>query len=258
MKERHLIHINQVDCIGCGKCMKDCPAANISIKDGKAQLVSQHCIKCGHCVAICPKAAVTMTGFDTEPQEIQKSVCLNPDHLLDAMKTRRSIRQFKEESIEDAVIDAIIEAGRLTPSGKNAQDVSYIILKEDIPRFEQVAVHLFRRILPLRKLIDPVARRTIIDDHFFFKKAPCVILIVAKDKINGSLASANMTMMAEAYGLGVLYSGFFTMAVKASLKLRNMLGLKHREHLVMTLVIGYPNVTYHRTVCKEEAFIRRL
>ena len=59
-------------------------------------------------------------------------------------------------------------------------------------------------------------RRTTIDDHFFFKKAPAAIVVVSRDKIDGALAAANMALMAEACGLGVLYSGFFCMAAGLS------------------------------------------
>ncbi len=135
--------------------------------------------------------------------------------------------------------------------------MSFIILEDGIERFEKPAVRLFRRLLPLMKLVNPVARRTEIDDHFFFKKAPAAIVVVSRNQINGALAAANMALLAEAFGLGVLYSGFFSMAVNRSRALRGMLGLKRGEQAVTTLVLGYSGVQYHRTVQKEAAVVRR-
>ena len=240
MKE-HLIQIDKNLCIGCSQCIKDCPTNNIALINKKAHIKQQQCIQCGHCAAICPKKAVTMTGFD--------------EQLMQALKTRRTIRQFKDQPISDEVIQQIIEAGRLTPTSGNAQNVSYIVLKNNLKDFEKTAVRLFRHLLPLIKLVNVAAKEVPIDDDFFFKKAPAVILVVSKSQINGALAASNMALMAEAHGLGVLYSGFFAMAVKYSPTLRKQLQLKNGQ-VVTALVLGYPNVNYYRTAQKEEAIIR--
>lgn len=124
-------------------------------------------------------------------------------------------------------------------------------------RFEKPAVRLFRRMLPLMKLVNPVARRTAIDDHFFFKKAPAALVVVSPDPVNGALAAANMALMAEACGLGVLYSGFFAMAANRSRSVRRALGLKHGERVAIALVLGYSGVAHRRTAQKEAASVRR-
>ncbi len=258
MKKEHRIQIDPEACIGCGLCRSDCPAGNILVENKKARVIAQDCIFCGHCVAICPKAAVSMTGFDEPPEQIEKPTVLDPETLLAAIKTRRSIRKFTDQRVPPDVIDRIIEAGRLTPTGGNAQNVSFILLQDDMDRFEAAAVRLFRRLLPFAKLVSPMAKRTAIDEHFFFKKAPAAIVVTAPDQVNGALAAANMELMAEACGLGVLYSGFFCMAVNHSRPLRKMLGLKHGDRAVATLVLGYSGVTYRRTAQKEAASVRRL
>ena len=256
MRNEHLIQIDPEKCIGCGLCAKDCPASNIRVEKQKAHILAQDCILCGHCVAICPKAAVSMTGFDEPPEEIAGPVTLDPQTLLAAIKTRRSIRQFTGREIPPEAIAQIIEAGRLTPTGKNAQDVSFVVLKESMAAAEALAVRVFRRLLPLMKLVNSTARRTDIDDHFFFKKAPAAIMVVSRDRVNGALAATNMSLMAKAWDLGVLYSGFFAMAVNYSSPLRKLLALKGKERAVTTLVLGYPGVRYHRTAQKEAADIR--
>lgn len=258
MKKKHIIQIDSKKCIGCGLCKRDCPAGNIAVENKKAGIIAQDCIMCGHCAAICPKAAVSITGFEQPPEEIKGPASLEPQKLLDALKTRRTIRQFKNQRIAPEIIAQIIEAGRLTPTGGNSQDVSYIVLQDEMKRFEKPAVKLFRRLLPLMKFVNPAAKRIIIDDHFFFKKAPAAIVIIARDKADGALAASNMELMAEAFGLGVLYSGFFSMAVNHCPSLHRQLGLKRGEKAVMTLVLGYSSVTYHRTVQKEAACVRRL
>ena len=124
LKNKHTVQIDTEKCIGCGLCQKDCPASNIVVENKKAGVIAQDCIMCGHCVAVCPKAAVSMTGFTSQPEDIMKPVRLDPGELLAAIRTRRSIRQFTDQQIAPELIEQIIEAGRLTPTGKNAQDVS--------------------------------------------------------------------------------------------------------------------------------------
>ena len=257
MREKHVIRIDPEKCVGCGLCRGDCPAGNILVEERKARIVAQDCIVCGHCVAICPEAAVSITGFDAPPEDIGKPVTLAPGELLAAIRTRRSIRQFTKRQVEPEHIAQIIEAGRLTPTGGNAQDVSFVVLRDEMERFEKLAVRMFRRMLPLMRLVNPVARRMTIDDHFFFKKAPAAIVIVSPNQVNGALAAANMELMAEACGLGVLYSGFFSMAANHSRSLRKALGLKQGEKVVTTLVLGYSGVVYRRTAQKEAPLIRR-
>ena len=250
----HDIDVNHDKCIGCGMCVRDCPVNNIVVMDKKAVIRSQSCLMCGHCVAVCPKAAVSIMGFDELPVEIDGPATLEPGQLMKAIQTRRTIRQFKKQPVDPEIIAQIIEAGRLTPSGENAQNVSYIVLQEEMDRYERMAVRFAKRVLPLMKLINPNARNTVIDDHFFFKKAPAAILVVSKDQINASLAASNMELMAEAHGLGVLYSGLFSMAANNSFTLRRLLNISQGK-VVTTLVLGYPNVKYLRTVQKAPAAV---
>ncbi|MGX4599108.1 nitroreductase family protein [Faecalimicrobium sp. JNUCC 81] len=258
MKEQHIIEVNKDICIGCGLCKNDCPVNNIVIKDKKSVIKNQDCIKCGHCVAICPTKAITMTGFDEPPIEFTKQTTLDPNELLMAIKSRRTIRKFKNKEVPSEIIEQIIEAGRFTPSAKNAQDVSYIVLGEDKSKYEEIAVKFFRRIKPIVSLWMKDAKEVTIDDNFFFKKAPIAIIVVTKDKISGSLAASNMSLMAESFGLGVLYSGFFTSVVNNSPKLRKLLNLKSKGYVLTTLVLGYPDVKYRRTAQKETANVRYL
>lgn len=258
MKYKHIIEVNKDLCIGCGLCKNDCPVNNIIIENKKSVIKNQDCLMCGHCAAICPKEAITLTGFDEPPIELTNKPNLDPDELLMAIKARRSIRKFKDKEVSSEIVKQIIEAGRYTPSAKNSQDVSYIVLGENKGKYEEVAVKLFRRIKPIASLWMKDAKEVTVDDNFFFKKAPTVILVVSKNETNGSLAASNMSLMAESFGLGVLYSGFFSDVAKYSPKLRKLLNLKSKENVVATLVIGYPDVKYRRTTQKEAANVRYL
>ncbi len=258
MKYKHTIEVNKNLCIGCELCKNDCPVNNIIMENKKSVIKNQDCLMCGHCTSICPKKAITMTGFDEPPIEITNNQKLDSDELLMAIKSRRSIRKFKDKDVPLEIIKQIIEAGRYTPSAKNSQDVSYIVLDNKKEVYEKEAVKFFRRIKPIADIAVKHSKEVTIDDNFFFKHAPISIMIVTKDKISGSLAASNMALMAESYGLGVLFSGYFSDVANNSLRLKKLLNLKQRDHVVTTLVIGYPDVKYRRTAQKEAANVRYL
>lgn len=255
---QHQVLIDTDQCVGCGLCAADCVAHNIKVKDGKAATILDRCVLCGHCVAVCPQKAVSISGYEEAPVEKKSFPRLDPAAVLETIRFRRSIRQFKTQSIPDEVLRQILEAGRLTHTAENLQDVSFVVLEKQKDAIEQLAVRLFRRVKPLADLFSPLAKNNRIDDHFFFFHAPAVIVILAKDKTNGLLAAQNMEFAAEANGLGVLYSGYFTMAANASRKIKKALHIPKGKKAAATLVLGYPNVTYFRAPPRKKLDVRYL
>ena len=49
-------------CIGCGKCLENCPQRCIEIKERKAAIQQEHCLHCGNCYEVCPVKAVEKRG----------------------------------------------------------------------------------------------------------------------------------------------------------------------------------------------------
>jgi Nitroreductase len=129
-----MIKIDQEKCVGCGACVEDCFPNDIVLKEDKAAPLNRTCIKCGHCIAICPVDAVSISDYDmAEVKDYQTdSFDITPDNLLNYIKFRRSVRQFTDQPIEKEKIEQIIEAGRFTPTGSNSQNVSYIVVHDEI------------------------------------------------------------------------------------------------------------------------------
>lgn len=252
----HQVLINADKCIGCSICVKTCAANNIELKNKKAKIISSDCIMCGQCTAVCPKEAISISGYDRSQIKSKSAIRLDPHEVLDVIRFRRTIRQFQNTPISKDVLNQILEAGRLTHTAKNMQDVSFVVLDKEKDCLEQMAINVFRKVKPFANLFSQRARRNQIDKHFFFFKAPTVIVILAKDKTNGILAAQNMEFVAEAHGLGVLYSGFFTMAANISLRIKHALGIPKGKRVAMTLVLGYPAVNFLRSAPREKLTVR--
>lgn len=244
--EHHSITVDPAKCVGCGLCVKVCVARHIALEHKTARVGPGDCLLCGQCTAVCPREAVSIGGYAPEPPAPRREVRLEPDDVLDVIRFRRTIRRFQPRAIPPDTLGRILEAGRLTHTAKNRQDVSFVVLDREKDRVERMAVGLFRILRPFAALFSPMARDHPIDDHFFFFRAPIVLVVLAKDKTNGLLAAQNMEFVAEASGLGVLYSGFFTMAANASRRIRKVLGVPKGKRVAMTLVLGYPDVKFLR------------
>lgn len=255
MNQRQII-VDTDKCVGCGLCSEVCVAHNLVINNSKVNTVLDDCVMCGQCSAVCPKKAITLTGCGNGQIEKKGDTRLNPEDIMNVIRFRRSIRSFKETEIPKEVIQQILEAGRLTHTAKNMQDVSFVVLMDEKDRIEKMAVQLFKAVKPIANLFSPMARNNKISDHFFFFNAPAVIIILAKDKTNGVLAAQNMEFVAEANGLGVLYSGFFTMAANVSRKIKKALHVPKGKKVAMTLVLGYPNMKFLRSTPHKELDVR--
>lgn len=251
------IVIDSAKCVGCGECVRDCVSASITLEGGKAK-VRPGCIGCGHCYAVCPAGAVDMPDCDTSGcGEIASMTEIDSDLLLQAMKSRRTIRQFKDIPVEQEKIDKILEAGRYAPTGANSQNVAYTILGSKQDSIERKCVRLFRAGVGIgSKFTDKLNAE--INDTFFFKGAPLVIVVSGHDAVNATLASAYMEIEANSLGLGVLYSGFFCGAAKLLPKVKAALKLPRGHKPVTCMIIGYPDVKYKRIPPRRERKLKIL
>jgi len=270
-----MMTVNKEKCIGCGLCVKDCIARDIEIKDNKANIRNITCFKCGHCIAVCPKNAVTMDDYsmDDVKEYSKESFDIEPENLLNFIQFRRSVRQFKDKDVEDEKLLKIIEAGRFTPTAVNMQDVSYVVVKEGLDELRELVLislknigeHILANLTPENMKFKGYANLWVNMykayqenpngyDRLFFN-APAVIVITANNEVNGALAASNMELMTNALGLGTFYSGFMTRAAKGNKSIKDFLQIEDGKEVIACLVVGYPAVTYQRTVPRKDAQI---
>ena len=136
--------------------------------------------------------------------------------------------------------------------------VSYIILGSKQKEAEEICVNMFRKGKKFCYTFASYLKRIEIDDDFFFKGAPLVIVVASKSTVDGSLASSYIEIMAESLGIGVLYSGFFVMCSKMSRKLKKLLELEKGYDIVTCMVMGYPNVKYKRIAPRKDLKVKKL
>lgn len=115
------------------------------------------------------------------------------NEAYDNLLTRRSIRKYRPEQISRAELDAVLEAGKYAPSGKNLQSAIMIAVQD------AETVQLLSRLNAKARGGDSGA------DPFY--GAPTVIVVLCRAESNyikedGSLVMGNLMNAAHALGLG--------------------------------------------------------
>jgi nitroreductase/NAD-dependent dihydropyrimidine dehydrogenase PreA subunit len=275
---KEIINIDSSKCIGCGSCVSDCLRKRLLLVDEKC-IVNEEipCIECGHCIAICPVNAFTMNGYDNKEviEYTPEKFDISSENLLNFIKYRRSIRQFKDDAVNDEVIRRVIEAGRFTPTAANRQNVSYIILKDRLPEMREMSLKVLYDIASNNPDDNAVSNLGVyrskwisnyegyvhsnIDRMFF--DAPAVLLVIGSSissgwvELNAGLASSSIGLMLNTEGLGSCYIGFFGIAAEICPDINKTLGIGDDEAIVATLAVGYPKVKFKRTALRKPARI---
>ena len=114
--------------------------------------------------------------------------------FLEMIKTRRSTRSFKPDSIPEDLLDAVLEAGTYAPTGMNRQ--SPVIIAVSDKKYREKLSKLNAAIMGVDK--DP------------YYGAPTVVLVLADPSANtfvedGSCVLENLMLAAHACGLSSVW-----------------------------------------------------
>jgi ferredoxin len=130
-----VIGIDRETCNKCGSCVNDCVALRFEW-DNQSEDVVFHkewgCISCGHCIAVCPVDAViseNLPGKAIEFEGIQDiSAILSYNNLFKLMRSKRSIRQYKNKKVPESLLKEILETMRYAPTGVNIRTLKCTVL----------------------------------------------------------------------------------------------------------------------------------
>ena len=112
----YTITIDRNRCKKDGLCARVCPK-RIFVQREKLTIPEledkEGCIACGQCVAICRQDAVCHSEFpSSEIRAIQVEEMPTTEQLMTLLKSRRSIRAFRDKSLAKATLESIIDGAR--------------------------------------------------------------------------------------------------------------------------------------------------
>ena len=154
------------------------------------------------------------------------------NETLNVLKTRRSIRRFKPDQIQDDDLRAILEAGAYAPTGGGRQGNLFVVVQDPALRRQLARMNA----AVLGKDLDP------------YYGAPTIILVFA-DKTqstpveDGSLALGNLFNAARALGLGScwIHRAREMFEGEEGLALRKRWGIEDSYVGVGACSLGYPD-----------------
>jgi len=140
---------------------------------------------------------------------------------LEAIKSRRSIRQFARREVPRELLEQLVDAGRLAPTANNVQPWEFVVVSDD----------------SVRKRIAATT-----DHGKFIADASAVIAVFCRETKyyleDGCGATTNILLAATALGLGTCW-------VAGDKKpycqeVMDILGVPPGHKLVSLIAVGYP------------------
>lgn len=147
-------------------------------------------------------------------------------NVIEAMKSRKSVRSFSDIDIEGQILENILEMARVAPSFLNRQEWRFIVVRDVNIR---------------KKLVDVANCSSII------LNCPLVIVGCAKpfnqisdtdqssNIVDTAIALDHVSLAAVEYGLGSCWSSIFDEE-----KVKEILGIPVGNRVVALMSLGYP------------------
>lgn len=149
--------------------------------------------------------------------------------MLDAIKQRRSVRQYKPDAVPEGVLQEVLEAAFSAPSANNVRPLHVIVVTEKAKREALAQVHQYAA---------------------FSADAPAIIVVCGNESDSPQwwiedccAATENAMIQAAALGLGTCWIGIRgsdDRGYEREETVRELLGIPDCMRVLCTFSLGYP------------------
>jgi nitroreductase len=186
---------------------------------------------------------------------------INEEQAVQFLRSRRSIRRYQDKPVEKEKCRRLIEVARYAPTGANSQSVEWLVLsdKSKIKVIGSLAIDWLRQFVEDPFIAEtPIGRglRMLVsrwDEGYdsVFRNAPVLLIASApREDLNGmvdvTLALSYLDLLAPTMGLGTCWAGVLQGALLASPSLKSVVGIPENHPHHYPMMLGYPDVKYHR------------
>jgi len=257
--------IDETRCKQDGICAAECPRRLIIQEDDKSfpripPANEASCMACGHCVAVCPHGALSVAGVDIKDcPEINNDLVLSRDQADQFLRSRRSIRCFKDKAMDRATLEKLIHTARYAPTASNAQNLHWTIIegRDKLKPLSEATINWMERVIeahpdaPAAGYFRPMVAGWAAGYDSVLRTAQALIMASApKENANGlvdvSIALSYLELAALPLGVGTCWAGLLRGAMLATPELVESMGLPEGHTWFYPMMIGYPKFKYHR------------
>lgn len=268
------ISIDHEKCKRDGFCVAECPVGIIVRENTEAfpamiETGEEYCINCGHCLSVCPHAALTLGKTSpADCAEVSKNLLPDENQVALFLKSRRSIRAFKNKPLDRELIEKIIDVARYAPTGHNDQPVQWLVVYDTakVIRMSSLVADWMQMLvnaeLPIAKTLnmDLVIEAWKKGADKILRGAPHLLIAHADRELavsHGScmIAVTYAELAAYSLGVGACWAGFFSAAAATYPPLVAEMALPKNNQIFGALMIGLPKYAYHRIPPRNKAEI---
>ena len=264
-----LLTIDTEKCTRCCLCVGDCPMRIHDLTDEGPVLRAQNeelCIACGHCVVVCPHGALDLGPIKARAcPDLDEALSFGPRETEQFLRSRRSIRQYKETRVEPETLSRLIRLATFAPSGHNSQPLHWLVLSGEA-EVRAMASGVLDWMRHLEKAhpktfallhMDQVLKAAARGEDRVLRNAPHLVVVYAPNDnrfapVASATALAYLELAAPSLGLGTCWAGYFAAAVKAFPPLAEALALPEGHEIHGAAMVGYPAVRYVKVPLRRE------
>ncbi len=261
--------VDNAKCIKCNLCVKDCTMNIIEMKDyPEIKTNGLPCIECEHCLAICPTGAISILNDSAESVGKVISYNGNPEEIKNLVLSRRSIRQYKNENIDKALIRDLCETALLAPTAKNENNTLLTVIddKKIMDDFRNKLYDKFNRMnfdgthfeqfaLMIKSSREKSNKDKLLAGapHMIIASAPADSINIFSDPV---IILSYFEILANSNNIGTLWNGIMTVLLNDFLpELKNELGIPEEHRVGYVMVFGPSAVKYQRGINRKTSSV---
>ncbi|UCE16360.1 MAG: nitroreductase family protein [Candidatus Bathyarchaeota archaeon] len=149
--------------------------------------------------------------------------------FYEVIRTRRSVRSFKKNPIPEEVLNRVLEAVRVAPSGSNRQPWKFILVMDDAVKQKMISACDNQKFVAEAPLIIVACGRKLLFNRGGYMGEMSVLVDV-------SIAFTHLILAARAEGLGTCWIGAFN-----NDKIKKLLEVPNGYEVVAATPLGYPS-----------------
>ena len=287
------LHATTDACKGCGLCVEVCPNLCLKVAGKKAatdEARARRCIHCGHCVLVCPHGALSLDGLDPKDLVPLSPSGLGYEQLVSFLHARRSIRKFKDQPVDRAILEKVLEAASVAPMGIPPHSTEILVLDQraeldhlaaglrevyagllkayrspigrqfvrlsaGAEKFHAIGTHV------IEIVEDSNARFAATGEDRYTYRAPVALLFHAHRwdiafRTNAVLSATYAMLAAQSLGLGTILLDIVAPAVNRSPAMRRRWAIPKDNEVVITLMLGHPKMKFARALKRRLKGVR--